>query len=328
MTTADNGCDELITNGAIDIAKFVLEILVIGIHTEPFGFNFLLDKGFGICTRLCVPFFFITSAYFFWRNTKAINQFLKRILLLYVIWSIIYLPFDLKELSQMTFSQILRWFFWNGNEHGLWYLWGTVIGFGIVHFLLKFFEPKHVLVISLFLLFAGTLKSTYSTAVNQIFGIRLMNHLGSRNGLFYGLAYIALGMTIAKSATKGFFRSRKGLYAGFVISMLLLAVESYLFVIVFKADSTILWMSVFPSTYFLFEILLNSKIRLNKTLSHTIRKMSTLMYVSQHLFIHPLSRVTTNMLLFIITVLATILLSFIVLKLSEMKQFRFLQYLY
>ena len=48
-------------NGTIDIAKLFMAVLVIGIHTEPFSFNFWLDKGFGIVTRLCVPFFFVSS---------------------------------------------------------------------------------------------------------------------------------------------------------------------------------------------------------------------------------------------------------------------------
>ena len=31
-------------NGTIDIVKLLMAILVIGIHTEPFSFNFWLDK--------------------------------------------------------------------------------------------------------------------------------------------------------------------------------------------------------------------------------------------------------------------------------------------
>jgi hypothetical protein len=43
-------CDK--SNGAIDILKFVMAILVVGIHTEPFGFNIWLDWGFGLVTRV------------------------------------------------------------------------------------------------------------------------------------------------------------------------------------------------------------------------------------------------------------------------------------
>lgn len=328
MTAETKESDVLMTNGAMDIAKLIMAVLVIGIHTEPFGFNFMLDKGFGICTRLCVPFFFVASAYFYWLKEKSIKLFLQRIILLYAVWSIIYLPFDIRDFRQMPALDILHLFLWEGNLHGLWYLWATVIGFGIVYFLLKFLKPEHVLIIAAGLLIAGTLKSTYSTAVYQIFGVGLPDRLGSRNGLFYGAAYIALGMVIAKSDTKGIVRSKKKLYAGFVISMLLLAGESLLFVMHFKAGSTILWLSVFPGTYFLFEIVLNSRIRIPRTLSLVFRKTSTLMYVSQFLFILPLRKFVSYVPLFVLTVLATAVFSFMIIKLSEAKSLHFLKYLY
>ena len=126
-----------------------------------------------------------------------------------MIWSIIYLPFDVAELGQMTVHEILIRFLWNGNEHALWYLCGTIIGFIITSVLLKIIKPKQVLVIAILFLVIGTLKSTYSTAVNQLFGINLPNYLGSRNGLFYGFPYIALGMVIAKSKTKGIVKNKK-----------------------------------------------------------------------------------------------------------------------
>ena len=48
-------------NTTIDVFKFIFSILVVGIHTEPFGWNIWLDRGFGIITRLCVPFFFVVG---------------------------------------------------------------------------------------------------------------------------------------------------------------------------------------------------------------------------------------------------------------------------
>jgi len=116
-------------NGTIDIAKLFMAILVIGIHTEPFGFNFWLDKGFGMVTRLCVPFFFVVSAYFFWKTDKPVSSFLKRLIILYVVWSVIYLPFDIKTLGSLSALEIADRFLWSGNGHALWYLCGTIIGF-------------------------------------------------------------------------------------------------------------------------------------------------------------------------------------------------------
>ena len=285
-------------NGTIDIVKLLMAVLVIGIHTEPFSFNFWLDKGFGICTRLCVPFFFVTSAYFYWRKEKSAKSFLSRIVLLYVIWSVIYLPFDIPVLRGMSIPQLLHRFLWAGNEHGLWYLCGTIIGF------------------------------TYSTALQQMFGVSLPDYLGSRNGLFYGFPYIALGMVTAKSASQGKTDNRKKLYTGFFISFLLLIIESYLFVIHFKTDATILWLSVFPYTYFFFRIVNNIDIQINQKVSYTFRKMSTLLYVSQFLFIPILSRYLSNVVLFLAAVISTVIFSLIIIKLSELRYLSFLKYLY
>ena len=196
-------------NGAIDIAKILMAILVIGIHTEPFGFNFWLDKGFGIVTRLCVPFFFVTSAYFFWNKEKSAMTFLKRIVLLYVVWSIIYLPFDISKLKEMSLPQLLNRFLWAGNEHALWYLCGTIIGFIITYALLKILKPKYVLIIAIFLLVIGTLKSTYSTAISSFCGFSLPDYLGSRNGLFYGFPYNCIRNGNSKIKTQGKTDNRK-----------------------------------------------------------------------------------------------------------------------
>ena len=46
--------DTIITNkfnASLDIAKLFFALLVIAIHTEPFGFSFLLDKALGVITR-------------------------------------------------------------------------------------------------------------------------------------------------------------------------------------------------------------------------------------------------------------------------------------
>ncbi|WP_420341571.1 acyltransferase family protein [[Clostridium] aminophilum] len=61
-------------NTTVDLVKLIMAFLVVCIHTEPFGFNFWLDKGFGIVTRLCVPFFFVSSAYFCWKTTELSKQ--------------------------------------------------------------------------------------------------------------------------------------------------------------------------------------------------------------------------------------------------------------
>lgn len=315
------------TNSTIDILKVIMALLVVGIHTEPFGFNVWLDRGFGIITRLCVPFFFITSAYFYWLKEKGAILYLKRIVLLYLIWSVIYLPFDIKELSSMSFGQILYRFLWEGNEHALWYLCASAVGFIITFLLLKILKPKAVLIIGILFLVIGCVKSTWAPLAEKLFSVNIPDFLGSRNGLFYAFPYTALGMYIAKKPDKGKTENLLPAIIGFIASLAALAAESFVFVVWLKTPVTILWLSVLPCTYFLFILSSNIKINLRKDTSLFLRKMSTLIYVSQYLFI-PLFKNFNYMGLFILVSVSAVIFSAVIIKLSETKYLKPLKYLY
>ncbi|MBQ0083510.1 MAG: acyltransferase family protein [Clostridiales bacterium] len=316
-------------NTTLDIMKFVFAILVVGIHTEPFGFNVWLDRGFGIITKLCVPFFFIAGAYFFWIKEKSALKYIKRILLLYVIWSLIYLPFDIKSLSNMSVWGIIRLFFWYGNTHALWYLWGTIIGFLMTFLLLKFLKPKTVLVIAFVFLLIGCIKSTWFPIFKDIFVNSQPDFYGSRNGLFYAFPYTALGMNIAKSQNKGKTDNIKKLTLGLIISTIALVIESLVFIVIFKTTITVIWLSVFPMAYFAFMLGNNITVNCRQNIALYLRKMSTLIFVSQYLFISLYSGFGIhNMLLFLLSALSAAVFSICIITLSNLKYFKWLKYLY
>jgi surface polysaccharide O-acyltransferase-like enzyme len=154
----------------IDVMKFIMAILVVGIHTEPFGFNIWLDRGFGIITRVCVPFFFVAGSYFFFQGNKSFWKYLSRIAELYIIWSIIYLPFDISGLKQMSISEILVRYLWSGNDHALWYLCGTISGTLVVYLLQKVFSDLHTVLITTAFLIVGCMGSTWAPLVENIIG--------------------------------------------------------------------------------------------------------------------------------------------------------------
>ncbi len=315
-------------NATLDVVKYIMAILVIGIHTEPFGFNFWFDKGFGIFTRLCVPFFFVASGFLYWSKDKSAFLYLKRIFILYAVWSFVYFPFDYNWLHDASIGSIIKRFCWDGNEHALWYLCGTIIGFIITYVLLKVLKPKVVFIVSIFFLLIGCLKSTWSPLLQYLFSIDVYDWLGSRNGLFYAFPYVALGMIIAKKSKEKGFTSLKFSSVGFCISAFLLIIESFVFVIHFKTNSTILWLSVMPMTYFFFAIINNIHIALDKETACIFRKMSTLVYVSQYLFIPSLSKVFSTYMLFIFTTVLATCFAYLIIRLSEFKKLSYLKYLY
>lgn len=310
---------------SVDLVKLIMAILVIGIHTEPFGFNFWLDKGFGMITRLCVPFFFVSCAYFCWNQNRAISA-VKRMGILYIIWSIIYLPYDITILKEYTPTQILRLYFWDGNSHALWFLCGSIIGIAIVCILLKYLDYKAVFIISFLFLVIGCFKSSWSPIVYELTSIRLSDTLGCRNGLFYGFPYISMGMYMAKN-NKWKEKSMSTLFIGFLASLIALLAESALLVIYFNTNSTILWISVYPLTYFFFSLICKIKMEFNSDISLFIRKISTLIYVSHGLFLILFSK-AHYLTYFILVTICTIILSVIIILLSQKKGFRYLKYLY
>lgn len=127
---------------AIDLAKFICSILVIAIHVSVFGASKEADTVFYInfviknwLARIAVPFFFVTSGYLLYLKMSAecisitrIKQYCIRILRLYIVWSIIYLPIVIKEFignGVNLFKDLLNYiqnFLFMGSCLHLWYL--------------------------------------------------------------------------------------------------------------------------------------------------------------------------------------------------------------
>ena len=267
-------------NATVDMVKILMAVLVVGIHTEPLGFNIWLDYGFGIVTRFCVPFFFVANGYFFWTKSRKATTYIKRLLTLYFVWSLIYLPFDIPVLKEVSIQKILKRYLWDGNDHALWYLLGSITGFLIVFILMKIISEKSVFFISVVFLLIGCLKSTWSPMVKQFVSIEIHNYMGIRNGLFYAFPYIALGMIIARvdicDRNESIGESIRRWGIGIILSVGFLIAESILFVIYFHTDSRILWFSVLPCSYYFFMLVKSLEIAIPNRISFFIRKVSTL----------------------------------------------------
>lgn len=318
-----------LVDGTIDVMKLIMAILVVGIHTEPFGFNIWLDRGFGMITRLCVPFFFVVSAYFYQSNQKrSITKFLSRIFWLYFIWSIIYLPFDFHKIVNMSSGKLVDRFLWSGNEHALWYLCGCMIGFIIVATLQRFFSLKTIVFVSLFFLLGGCLKSTWAPLISICFNVTIIDWMGSRNGLFYAFPYIAFGMLVADKKKIWTKYSLKSLMYGFIASFCSLIIEAYVCVVILKTHATIMWISVVPYTVTFFMLCKKIKIEISEDKALLFRKLSILVYLSHCMFIPLFEKYVQNINLFVIVSGVSIMFGYVIILLSDNKCFSWLQYLY
>lgn len=151
-----------------------------------------------------------------------------------------------------------------------------------------------------------------------------MNFIGTRNGLFYAPAYVSLGMAISEQDRAKYNLKKNALY--FCGSMILLVLESFLFIVVIRTEQTILWLSVFPASYYLYKILLGIKIELPYTASIFIRKLSTLIYAIHGFFLMLFGNMPFGIPYFLVVCISSAVLGAVIILLSE--KIKVLRHLY
>ena len=314
--------NKLLTNEykGLDLGKFVCAILVIAIHTEPFINNIWLDRGLGVITRLAVPFFFMVTGYLFFdgfERKEKLAHTLKRLLILYALWSLIYLPFN------WPIDDLINKIFITGINGHLWYIPAAMFSLLITFFLRKCLGLKKTLMIAGFLLVLGTLLSTYEPVTAKMIGggyrlYSIIDVIGTRNGLFYGFFYVSLG---------GFLRSKKTTKTVYYAILLfagicLLSIESLIAVMKLHATSTILWFSCPIAMIGMFGIFQNINLKCDTI---RLRKISVLMYFSHCIWIHSFE-IEQGLTLFLIVLILSIISSMLIIRLSE--KFTWMKYLY
>lgn len=219
----------------IDIFRIISAVLVVSIHTFPLKdiapvFDFYLVKGLG---RIAVPFFFMTTAYFYFLkpSKERLVKILKQYLVIYIIAIIIYFPINLYNLcylqDNLLFNAIKAITF-DGTFYHLWYLPATVIGLIIVSMLHKYVSLKKGLVIVSVLYLIGLGGDSYYGLVNNVPVIKNFYDIifgfceYTRNGLFMAPLFLWLGKWLVSYQDS--FKTID-LAAGLFVSMGLMLIE-------------------------------------------------------------------------------------------------------
>lgn len=188
---------------SVDILKIVLAVMVVGIHASPvrqFGHGAVNLAGQGLF-RIAVPAFFVINGYYFQAVAHAGRAwpYIKRLLWLYVLWMLIYLPFwysaflspDPLTLPRMW---ILGW--WQ-----FWYLPALAIAAGLAALVRDWRTPALVAlmlaILILGLAIAYGVSFRYVPAKLPYFGSATPLH---RNGLFLGFPFLMAGFLIRRHA--------------------------------------------------------------------------------------------------------------------------------
>lgn len=321
-------------NNGINLFKFLCAFLVIGIHTEPFGNFGILDSAFGVITRIAVPYFFVCSSYFYFLkgSTKdKLKNYIKRIFVLYLLWSLIYFIYDIITTGFTTelFSNFLQDFFLQGYKH-FWYLQASIVAIIIIVFLDKITKgnPKTILGITFVLLIIGLIFGTYFPLFSKIGIIHnigntwFFNYFGTRNGVFYAPVYMALGYYYAKG-----FEGFKIKTSFFMTCCMFIAlgIEGIVAIYLAHVQHTILWLSVLPLIFFLFDFSRKLDIKSDGTF---IRKCSTVIYCFHPLFIKLISDIEmSGMVKFFVVGIVSVAFASALNILKNKKAFKWLKYL-
>lgn len=336
---------------ALDIAKFISAFLVICIHCGPLldvseTGNFVLVQ---IIARLAVPFFFVTSGFLFFRkidlkrewndyeNKTKLKHYVVRLCKIYLIWTILYLPFNYllvadNGISTMEILRYLRDFFFTGSYYHLWFLPALILAVYIVYLLLFFLGLQKTVWIGIVLYLLGMAGNVYGDFILQlplignVLDIYLKLFSTTRNGLFFGVLFVVIGAIFAK---RNFYLKNRYVVLGMIVSAILLFVECFLLRSYgFMNDLTSMYFMNIPCMFFIFLFLLRIQIKKRKVYK-VLRVLSLLIYVLHVMIINVVVKIApslNSLAVYGIVVVMTLILSLCIYFLS--KKIRIMRHLY
>lgn len=293
---------KLFNLSAIDLAKFIFAILVVGIHTSPFEDysefgNFVFVD---IIAGLAVPFFFMASCYFFFsklifengkikkckENFGRFKKYFIRILLLYVLWSAVYLLWQIPEwistgwFSVAAFVDYFKAALVSKTYYHLWYILSLLYVIPIMYFLLRHINTK---------VFAGIMAAVYIFGVLfYTYGRQYAPDILIKIWDFVPTSVVSV-LLIMPSVTPCLFVDKIKLKQSvnlllFIAFYILFVIESILVYLYTErtANSQYAFLIV-PTIFFMFTWLKNCNLNISKETSTMLRNMSSVIY-----FVHPM----------------------------------------
>lgn len=328
----------------IDLMKFVASILVICIHTHPFyhiskDFNYLFVH---LITRIAVPFFFISSGFFFFKKINKyghqigfLYKYLKRLLLIFGIWLLIYFPFSfifpylkLQYHHPIFLKNYLFSILYIGSFSHLWFFPALILSISLLFFLSRYMKLRMLLLISIALYLFGTLGDTYYHLKSFDFVEIIHDWIRrefwtSRNGLFFGLPFVTIGAVISNLNLD--LISYNKIKVGVSLSFVLLLIE-FLFIKINQwAIDYNMYIMLMPFSFFFFLYLIHAKRLI--PYSGLLRDYSLLIYGFHYLPValirvlqdYKIVQPIKNHYLFLIALSSSLIFSYLFIMISKKK---------
>jgi len=282
-----------INKSAIDVYRFLASIFILVGHTAASKEYDRLTSFieyiywafyFGI-NRISVPFFFMITGYFVYsgisdRNKEKI-KFIKKILFLYILLTLIYLPLALQE---RTIGEVIHDFVFWGSVPVFWYLPAVITGVLFINFLQKYISWNKVGIVIFTLYYLVSLlmilRSEIST-INSLVNLYMEYFHTFQGGVFFGSVFLYMGASIKKKINDGEvdYMTRISI---FILTVGGVILESY-FRQANNIDETVFQFTLPIAAYFLFTLLIKADLNIKST--RDIRQFSNYIYFSHMFFL-------------------------------------------
>lgn len=340
---------------AIDAMRIVMALLVLILH-KPFIpemlqlTKYLIEK---VLTGIAVPFFFIVSSFFFFgkldgtaEDNKKFWKFEKRMLILHVVWTVVYIPVNLIKFNGGTFRgmtlsvfvsamlNILKQFILSRSFVHLWYIYALIVSVAVIFLLKKFLSNKAILALS-FGCFAASSLLPLSYVPHLETAYALLPGVLTRT-LQKGLLCTSFGSCFSHFDTKGKLPALGGSLAIARAALLTFSAVTY-----GKSNTLVETVQLFLTfACSACTFLLCREIKLKDSPVYpTVRKYSSLIYFTHLLFTAELYDTIANatgiaafsgstFCVFAFTLLGSFILATIIIHLSNKRGFKWLKYIY
>ena len=321
MDTAANNKQYI---SGLDVLRLIASIGVIFSHSFMEYHNFFDAYIVRICVRWIVPFFFLVTGYFLKDDTKAFVKYIIHILIQYIFWTLLYaIIFDYDIYSVKNFLSALR----SGLIMPFWYYPTLLICVTFVWLLFKFVKNQKIILIICSVLFIYAIIG--HTLINfpafdfinngylMRFHHRIIGETTTRDGIFWGSLYIAIGrvMRLNKDSELFKIKNTRKFWLIFIPLFILTSLEEWA-VVYFNTGEKDILIGTIPVAIMLFTYAQNKQ--LDKKVGGFLRTTSNAVYLTHYFFLAIFMQ--HNFLsapLFFLTLACTLLTSMLLAFLSE-----------
>ncbi len=305
----------------IDIVKLMLAFLILFSHFLNEHANGKLPKVLDLAVSIyiiAVPMYFAFSGYFLFKKIYSSDssnhkEFTKNYCLktmrLYGIWSLIYIFFQVITWIRFTpsstevLSYIHRALVYS-TYNTIWFLPATAVGAVLAVVLRKYFGDKKMFCIATAFCIIGAMGDCYYNltekipVIGQLFAAYRVIFITTRNGVFNGFPYIAVGAMVAykqRNDKKEYSPVFNRYFWASVVLCCLFIVEAVISKLRLEAHNSNTIIALFPFTFCaVYWCIISTQPVISSETSLYMRRMSTAIFLSQRIFLTALPKLLTE----------------------------------